>query len=180
LVIRKIVYFQGFFNSEGIQQTGRIISAPEYMLVEVPGSQVKVGHFHVGVIPLKRSDLSFSVPKTSIGAKSHLISSILIESGLFPLTLFWYLRPRIAPPPRLHSFCFDFRGMALRRLLMPVSSLFREGRKTAFVSRDVLLLTRARPAVLSSEFNSASSERSTPFIVSVGVHSILIDASFML
>jgi hypothetical protein len=61
---------------------------------------------------------------------SHLkyISSILIESGLFHLTLFWYLRPQIAPPPCLHSFRFDFRGIALRRLLMPVSSLFREGR----------------------------------------------------
>ena len=69
LVNGKIVYFHGFTDSEGNQQTGRIISAPAYMLVKVPESQVKVGHFPVGIIPLKRSNLSFKVPKTSIGAK---------------------------------------------------------------------------------------------------------------
>lgn len=69
LVNGKVVNFYGFTDSEGNVQAGRIISAPAYMLVKVPGSQVKVGHFPVGVIPLKRSDLSFSVPKTSIGAK---------------------------------------------------------------------------------------------------------------
>jgi hypothetical protein len=39
------------------------------MLVKVPESQVKVGHFPVGVIPLKRSNITFKIPKTSIGAK---------------------------------------------------------------------------------------------------------------
>lgn len=39
------------------------------MLVKVPDSQIKVGHFPVGIVPLKRSNLSFKVPKTSISAK---------------------------------------------------------------------------------------------------------------
>jgi hypothetical protein len=69
LVNGKIVNFYGFADSDGNRQTGRIISAPAYMLVKVPGSQAKIGHFPVGVIPLKRSDLSFTVAKTMIGAK---------------------------------------------------------------------------------------------------------------
>jgi hypothetical protein len=69
LVNGKIVNFCGFIDSEGNRQTGHIITAPAFMLVKVPGSQVKVGHFPIGVIPLERLDISFKVAKTIIGSK---------------------------------------------------------------------------------------------------------------
>lgn len=61
--------FYGFADSEGNQQTGRIILAPAYMLVKMPDSRLKIGHFPIGVIPLKRSPISFKIRKTLIGAK---------------------------------------------------------------------------------------------------------------
>jgi hypothetical protein len=69
LVNGEIVNFCGFIDSEGNLQTGHVITAPTFMLVKVPGSQVQVGHFPVGVIPLERLDISFKVAKTSIGTK---------------------------------------------------------------------------------------------------------------
>jgi hypothetical protein len=68
LVNGNIVTFYGFADSDGNQQTGRIISAPTYMLVMVPDSKVKIGDFRVGVVPLKRSKISFQAPRESMGA----------------------------------------------------------------------------------------------------------------
>ena len=63
------MYFYGFTGSEDNRPSGRIISPPAYMLVRIPGSKVQVGQYPVGVVPLKRSDITFKIPKTSIGAK---------------------------------------------------------------------------------------------------------------
>lgn len=68
LVNGNIVTFYGFADSDGNQQTGRVISAPAYLLVRVPDSKVKIGDLLVGVIPLERSKISFQAPKESMGA----------------------------------------------------------------------------------------------------------------
>jgi hypothetical protein len=68
LVNGNIVTFYGFADSDSNVQTGRIISAPAYMLVRVPDSKVKIGDFPVGVVPLERSKISFQGPRNSMGA----------------------------------------------------------------------------------------------------------------
>jgi hypothetical protein len=40
------------------------MSAPAFMLVKVPGSKVKIGDFPVGVIPIRPSSITFTVPKS--------------------------------------------------------------------------------------------------------------------
>ena len=64
----KIVTFYGFADAEGNRQTGRIISAPVFMLVEIPESKVKIGELPVGVVPLQRRSITFRIPKTSTSA----------------------------------------------------------------------------------------------------------------
>jgi hypothetical protein len=63
------VTFHGFTDSENNRPNGRLISPPAFMLVKVPGSKAKVGHYPVGIIPLPPSKISFNVAKTGIGAK---------------------------------------------------------------------------------------------------------------
>lgn len=69
LVNGQIVTLYGFTDSQTNLPAGRIISAPVFMLVKVPGSDVKIGEFPVGVIPLRRSDFTFRPAKTKIGVK---------------------------------------------------------------------------------------------------------------
>jgi hypothetical protein len=69
LVNGRIVHFYGFADSDGKQQTGRIITAPAFMLVKVPGTKVKIRDFPVGVVPLRRASFKFRIRKTSTCAK---------------------------------------------------------------------------------------------------------------
>ena len=69
LVNGKIVHFYGFADSDDNRPRGRIISPPMYMLIKVPTSTANVGQLLAGVIPLRRSTITFNIMRTGIGAK---------------------------------------------------------------------------------------------------------------
>jgi hypothetical protein len=69
LVNGKIVTFVGFTDSEEKAPNGRLMYPPAFMLVKVPGSKAKVGHYPIGVIPLPPSKISFKVSRMGISAK---------------------------------------------------------------------------------------------------------------